>query len=965
LGAVVIVALLVVFFSANRVAVLLTDLWWFEERGVRQVFVTLLSTRVLLAGTGTLLMVALVAVNLMIARRLRPFIVPLTPQQAQVQRLREALDPLLPWAIAAVAVAVGLTSGLALGAQWETYLLWSNGSAVGVTDPQFSRDLAFWLFELPWWRLVQAWLLSAVVLTTLLSAGAHYLLGGIRADGPLAERALPSVRVHLSALLAVILGLRAWGYWLSRFELNYSARGTVTGASFTDINAELPALNLLIGVSVVAIVLLAVSLRRRSLLLPGSAIALLIVASLVLQGAYPAAIQRFRVDPQELDREAPFIERNLAATRAAYGLDAVELRPFSIANDLDAADVSENDVTLANVRLWDPDVLSTTYSELQSLRPYYEFNEVAIDRYTIDGELRQVMIATRELSALPEQADTWQNRHLTYTHGFGIVASQVNTANSEGQPVFLASNIPPTGVEEVVPVEQPGVYFGEFAAPPFSLVRTLADELDYEDPRTQEQVTTTYAGLGGVPIDSIGRRLAYALRFGDYNLVLTNLLTEDSRIIHARSVTERARKVAPFLEIDASPYPVVLDGRIVWILDAYTTSDAYPYSERQVLEVADGPRIVNYVRNSVKATVDAYDGKVTLYRVGDDDPLIDAWSAAFPGLVRPLSEAPVSLAQHFRYPQDLFRLQSQLFTRYHIPTAEAFYNRADEWEIPTDPAFAANQGASELGGTTSRPLAPSYLLMRLPGASTEEFVLIQPYLARERPNMVAWLAGRSDAERLGDLFAVRFPSDQQVLGPLQAQARIEQDDEISAYITLRSREGSNVIRGNLQVLPIADSILYVQPLFLQNPQARIPELARVAVVMGVQTAFDRTLSGALAQLLGTSVPDSLGDGIGEGEDGATEGGVPGGPTVEVPEELVRQALEAFGRADEALREGDLAAYQREIAAARRLLERIAELQGGTLLPPDAGTGDGTDPEAGTGDGTGDEALLEGATFRRD
>jgi uncharacterized protein len=932
LGAVVTVALLLLFFSANRVAVLVTDLWWYDGLGVRDVFVKLLATRIGLAAVGTVVMAVLVAVNLLLARRFRPFIVPMNMQQAQVQRLRELIDPFLPWVIAAVALLVGLTSGLTLGARWADWLLFVNGGEVGTLDPQFGRDLGFFLFDLPFLRLAQAWVLSSLVLTAILTAGAHYLLGGIRPEAPV-EKMLPAVRRHLSVLVAAILAVRGWGYWLARFELSYSPRGTVTGASYTDVNAELPALTLLIGVSVVAIVLLLVSLRRQGFLLPGAAIGLLVAASIVLQGIYPAAIQRLRVDPQELDRETPYIQRNLEATRAAYGLTDVELRPFSIANDLDQADVLENDVTLSNVRLWDPEVLETTYAELQSLRPYYEFNDVAIDRYVIDGEIRQVMIATRELSSLPTEADTWQNRHLTYTHGFGVVASQVNTANAEGQPVFLSSNIPPTGVDEVVPTEQPGIYFGEFAQPEFSLVRTLADELDFEEPETQAQVTTVYAGEGGVPIDSVSRRIAFALRFSDYNLVLTNLLTDESQIIFERSITERVRRVAPFLELDSSPYPVVLGGRVVWVVDAYTVSAYYPYSERQVLRVAGGRSlVVNYARNAVKVVVDAYDGDVTLYRVDDEDPLLATWERAFPGLILPIAEADPQLAAHFRYPQDLFNLQADLYTSYHIPTVEAFYNRADEWEIPTDPAFAANRGATEPGTPTGqRLLRPSYLLMRLPGETTEEFVLIQPYLARGRPNMVAWLAGRSDGDELNTLFAVRFPSDQQVLGPLQAQARIEQDDEISAYITLRSREGSNVIRGNLQVLPIADSILYVEPLFLQNPQARIPELARVVLVMGERTAFDRTLAGALAQLLGVSVPGSIGADVGseDGEDAPVDGT---GTTVEVPEQLIADALAAFARADEALRAGDLAGYEREVRAARRLLERIAILQGGSLLP---------------------------------
>jgi uncharacterized protein len=943
LGTVVLLGALLVLFSANRIAVLVTDYWWFDARGFREVFTTVLTTRILLALVFGGFLAVLIAGNLLVARRLRPFYVPSSPQQAQVQRYRELADPYLPWLIAGIALVFGFTSGLAVSASWQTWLLFLNGGQVGIDDPQFGADLGFYLFELPFWNLLQTWLFTSLVLAGMLTAGAHYLLGGIRPEAE-GEKVLPAVKAHLAILLAVILAVRTWGYWLDRYALNYSDRGTVTGASYTDVNAELPALYLLIGVSVIAIALVLYAIRRPGFLLPGAAVALLIVASIILQGAYPAAIQRLRVDPQELDREAMFISRNLEATRAAYGLEGIGLDTFAIANDLDEEDVGENDVTLRNVRLWDPEVLETTYRELQALRPYYQFNDVAIDRYEIDGDLRQVMIATRELSALPEQANTWQNRHITFTHGYGVVASQVNTANPEGQPVFISSNIPPTGQEEVVPAEEPGIYFGEFATPIYNLVRTDAAELDFEEPESQQQVTTEYDGNGGVPISGLFRRLAFALRFNDYNLVLTNLLNDDSAIIYNRQVSQRVQTVAPFLELDSSPYPVVLDGRVSWIVDAYTTSDAYPYSERRLLQLGQRTVPVNYVRNSIKAVVDAYDGDVTLYRVVEDDPVLDAWEAAFPGLVTPVAEADQRLLAHFRYPQDLFRLQADLYTSYHIPEAAAFYNRADEWDIPSDPAFAANQGAgSDLTAGTQRRLEPYYLLMRLPGEATEEFVLIQPYLARGRPNMVAWLAGRSDGDNLNEMFAVRFPSDQQVLGPLQAQARIQQDDDISAYITLRSREGSNVIFGNLQVLPIADSILYVQPLFLQNPQAQIPELARVVLVMGERTAFDRTLAGALGQLIGVEVPDSIADEetvdpLIDPEPADPDAEEPdAGDGVEVSERLLRDALRAFANADQALRDGDLAAYQREIRNAQRLLEQAARAQGITieqLVQPD-------------------------------
>jgi uncharacterized protein len=947
LGTIIVLGVLLVLFSANRVAVLVTDWWWFSERGFSQVFTTRLSTQVLLAVGFGVLVAALVAVNLMIARRLRPFYVPSSPQQAQIQRYREMADPYLPWIIGAVAVLFGFTSGMAMSANWDTFLQWRHAVPVGQTDPIFNTDLGYYLFRLPFWELVQTWLFTTLILTTALTAGAHYLLGGIRPEAE--EKVLPSVKAHLAVLLAALLAVHAWGYWLSRYALNYSERGWVTtGASYTDVNAHLPALYLLIGVTVLAIVLVLVSIRRGGFLLPGAAIGLLVVAMILLQGAYPAAVQRLRVDPSELPREREFIEHHLAATRAAYGLDDVESGTFTVTNRLTEDEVIDNEVTLRNVRLWDPSVLETTYQQLQALRPFYQFNNVAIDRYAINGELRQVMLATRELSRLPEDRDTWQNRHVFFTHGVGVVASQVNTANPEGQPVFLSRDIPPRGeASEVVPEDQAGIYFGEFNEPVFSLVRTSEPELDFEDPEGNQQFTGGYEGNGGVPISGPLRRLLFALRFNDYNLVLTTFIQDDSRIIFNRNVSDRVRAVAPFLTLDSEPYPVVSNGRVVWIVDAYTTSNFYPYSERGVLE-AGGQRVpLNYIRNSVKAVVDAFDGDVTLYRVVEDDPVLDVWERIFPGIITPMDEAPEGIAANFRYPQDLFWLQAQLYRTYHIVGAGPFYDGGDAWDIPRDPAAAINQ-RGELVAGAGGPLRPAYLLMRPPGAETEEFVLIQPYLARGRENMVAWLAGRSDDENLGSLLAVRFPTDQLVLGPPQAQARIEQDPEISAWITLRERDDSRVIRGNLQVLPIADSLLYVEPLFLQADAARIPELAQVALVLGERTAFAPTFAGALGELLGIEVPEAI---VAEEatpidvdrEEVEAPPDEEEAPPPDVPDDtnaLLAEALAAFGRAEAALRAGDLAAYQREIGRARDLIEQYIREQGIPL--EDVGDDDGTD-----------------------
>lgn len=943
---VVIVGIAVLLLSANRIATFLTDWWWYTAAGAGEVFTGVLTARIVLGVVSALVLAVLIAINLEVARRLRPLVVPQTPQQAIIETYRAKADPYLKWLILAVAVAFGLSSGFASATQWEPFLLWQNSTSFGMADPQFGKDIAFFVFELPFLQFVQGWLFTSLVLVTILTIGAHMLLGGIRPDAP-RDKVMPNVKAHLSVLLALLLAARGWGYWLDRYQLNFSPRGTVTGASYTDVNAELPALILLLVVTAVAVGLTLVNIRRQGFLLPGAAVGLLVLASILLQGVYPSVVQRLRVDPQELEREAEYIDRNRAMTSEAYGLSDIDLQSFTVANNLTRADVTENEVTFNNIRLWDPTLLQDNYEQLQALRPYYQFNDVDIDRYVIDGELRQIMLSARELDSQGISSQ-WQNERLTFTHGFGIVASQVNEASSEGQPVFIARDIPPSTNEavspdgELVPSEQPGIYFGDRGYPSYSIVNTNQAELDYEEPDTQQQVTTSYDGDGGVELGGRLRRLAFALRFQDPNFVLSGLLNDDSRVIFNRTITDRVQATAPYLVLDEDPYPVVVDQRVVWVQDAYTTSANFPYSERTLLQTGNQLHEVNYVRNSVKAVVDAYDGTVTLYQVDLDDPIASAWRSAFPDQFADVSEAPADLEAHFRYPEDLFRLQSQLYATYHIPDTAAFYNNADEWQIPRDAAALENNpGLSE----AQAPMEPYYLLMTLPGETDEEFVLIQPYVPSGKENMIAWIAARSDPEHYGELFAVQFPTDSNVLGPRQAHGRIEQESEIAREITLVDQVGSELIRGNLLVLPVGESILFVEPLFLQNPQSRIPELWNVVLVMGDRVVMRPTLDEAIAALVGAGPP--VGDGTVDPDDGAEDDEA-------TAEDLIRRALEAFQDADAALRDGNLARYQSLTDQAQRLLERAAELQGIVIEPEPTET-----PEAPADGGT--EAPADGGT----
>jgi uncharacterized protein len=944
-GIVLVVVVILLILSATRIATFFTNLWWYDSLGHREVFLGVLFTQLGLGAVFGAAIAVLIAANLLIARRLKPIVIPATEREAVIERYRQMADPYVPWMVGGIAALFALSAGGAAAAQWDRFLLWRNSVLFGRTDPQFGREASYFVFDLPWLSFVQGWLFTALLLTLLVTAGAHYLLGSIRPELP-RERVTPQAKMHLSVLLALTLAAHGWGYWLDRFHLNFSTRGTVTGAAYTDVHAELPALHLLLGVTALAIILVLWNIRERGWLLPGAALGLLVLASIILQGIYPAGIQRLRVDPQELARETPFIERNMEATRFAYGLDNVAETRFQVVDDFSEEDIDEHQVTLENVRLWRPEILETTYQQLQAIRPFYEFHSVDVDRYSFGGDVRQVMISVREVNprGLEERAQTWENIHLFYTQGIGAVASQVNLATRQGQPVFLARDIPPRpgGDEGAVLVpDNPAIYFGERHRD-YSIVKTERHELAYENPETGEQVLTQYDGAGAIPLGSMTRRAAFALRFADPNIVLSGLINSDSGIIFQRTVPERVRAVAPYLVLDGDPYAVVLDRRIVWIQDAYTVSNHYPYSERHAFNGGQ----VNYVRNSVKAVVDAYDGTVTLYVVEPDDPVIQAWQEIFPAPFASLEEAPEGLEAHFRYPQDMFKLQADVFRTYHIPGVAEFYSKADEWDIPPDAAAIAN------GASAGTLLDPYYLLMRLPGEELEEFVLIQPYLARAKPNMIAWLAGRSDPGNHGELFAVRFPTET-ILGTQQAQARIEQDPTVSEWITLRTRAGSDVIRGDLIILPIERSILYVEPLFIENPQARIPELAQVVVVMGDDVIMQPTLDRAIEVLVGAADPvDPLAQvpAVEEGIDPAEEGleDDPAEPAPADLDDLILRAQQNLEEAIAALRRGDLAGYQRSIQEAERLLAQWAEARG--LTEPEPPAPDEEDEDADARDG---------------
>ncbi|MEX0991599.1 MAG: UPF0182 family protein [Actinomycetota bacterium] len=957
---VVVILLALTFLTLSLLSVFYIDLLWFQELGFPSVFWTTLWAQIALGTVLGLLFFALLYVNLLIVRRLAPKYRVLTPQQEIVERYRRAFEPYLKWLIPAGCVLVALVVGIGAARNWSTFLAWRNSSEVtfGVSDPLFHLDPAFYIFKLPFLEFLQGWLFSALLGTTVIVTGAHYMFGGIRPQSPV-EKVTPQVKAHLSVLLGLIVLVQAWGFFLDRYELLTSERGVVTGASYTDVKAQLPALNILAVVAVLCAILFLINIRFRGWALPVIGVGLLVLVSVVVGVLIPAFVQKFSVEPQELQREQPYIEDNIEFTREAFGLDEVDQVSAEVSEDLPPDAAGTNVDTIANIRLWDPFLLKENYEQLQRIKPYYEFGNspanlsgIAVDRYVLDGQKRVVMLSPREVSqdGIPTAGATWQNKHLVYTHGYGAAASLVNGAGEQGGPLFILRNIPPIGdppeLADELNAGEPRVYFGVRDDVAYVVARTGAEELDYQGTPTndQEQVTSRYEGSGGIPVGGFFRKLLFSMRFQDVNLMISDLIEPDSRVMIYRSIQDRVPKAAPFLKYDGDPYAAIVDGRIVWIWDAYTSTDLYPYSQRLDLAEATSGQLdgtVNYMRNSVKAVVDAYDGTVTLYVADPEDPLIQVWSRTYPDLFTSFDEAPEDLRAHFRYPENLFQVQATQYANYHVTDPAVFYQKQNFWAIPGDPAEQSN-----LGSEDAPPMRPYYVLTKLPGEDDEEFSLILPFVPEGRQNMVAWIAARSDPEHYGEVVSFEFPSGRNVGGPVQVFNLINTFPRFSSERTLLGQQGSVVLFGNLLVIPLEDSFLYVQPVFVQTSQTdSFPELKRVIVVHGGSVGLGSTLAEALADSgLGTGAVAEPGEEV-AGAEGATSD----------TKALLQRALVHFEKADEALTKGDLATYQAEIEKAKQLVRQAGAASVGK---PTTGAGtEGTGSAAGgTGTGTGGTAT---------
>jgi uncharacterized protein len=797
-----------------------------------------------------------------------------------------------------VLAVIALASGLRASAQWSTLIGYLHGPAFGTNDPVFERDLSFFVFTLPFWRLLHGWA-TALVTGTVILALIVYVLRRSLALTTRGPRLAGRARTHLLVLGCLLLALKAIGFWLDRYEVLLSPRGVIFGAAYTDVHATLPMLGALAVLAALCAVACLAQIARPGVRLVAGGLISLGLMWIVGLGLYPALLQRFRVVPNELAAERPFIEHNIRMTRQAYGLDRVVEREFPADETLDAKSLTRNALTIKNIRLWDYRPLLRTFGQLQEIRTYYKFQDVDNDRYVVDGEYRQLMLSPRELSYQHLQSRIWINEHLTFTHGYGVVVGPVNRITAEGLPEFFVKDIPPSSVAGFPKITRPEMYYSEISNE-YALVRTRSQELDY--PAGDQNVYTTYRGRGGVPLTSWLRKVAFAARFAELKILLSNDLTPDSRIMMFRAVGQRIRHIAPFFRYDRDPYIVVSnDGRLVWMLDGYTSTDRYPYSDPV-------PGVGNYLRNSVKVTVDAYNGDVTFYVADPTDPIVRAWAGAFPVLMKPLSAMPEDLQKHIRYPEDFFAIQARKYATYHMLDPQVFYNKEDLWAVPRRTIESRD-----------REMEPYYTIMRVPGESREEFVLLTLFNPARRDNMIAWLAARSDPPNYGRLIVFNFPKQKLVYGPRQIDARIDQDPVISQQLALWNQRGSQVIRGSLLAIPIDQSLIYVQPLYLAaSEQGALPELRRVIVAYGNQIAMEPTLEQSLGRIFGGLAPAPAAAAQ------KTAGPAATAPSDAVSRSLGQRAWEIWGRSQDALKRGDWAQYGAEQKRLEEILKSLSE-----------------------------------------
>ncbi len=892
--------LLALWIFHRPLIAVLVDWWWFETLGYTDIFMTSLSARLGLWLTGFLVTAGVILVNISLATREAP----LNYRRAAMLVAEKGVSPqqmrtVVRGLVAAWVIMPALLFAGGAAAMWLQVLTFVNATEFGATDPVFGRDIGFYVFELPFLEYLQD-ALTGLALITLLPLLGFYAVRDLLINHDTHVGLSIRARRHALGLGALtFLGFGA-GWYLDQFRLLTGHTGVVWGVGYTDEHASLPAMTFMVGFCVLAALALVVSMVRFDWRIPAGTVGLYFAASIAATGIVPGIVQDYVVKPSELQKEADYLVRNVAGTREAYGLADVQVRPFDAEEGLTRLDIEANPLTIDNIRIWDDRPLKTTYSQIQEIRLYYEFNGVDIDRYVIDGELRQVMLAARELNYSNVPAQSWVNEHFQYTHGYGVTVRPVNVVTSEGLPDLMVKDIPPVSVVPELAITRPEIYYGELTDR-YVFVGTTAQEFDY--PSGEDNAYTTYDGLGGVAVGSMFERLVFASWFGTFDIVLSTYLDEDSRVMFRRRVSERISTIAPFLTYDDDPYLVITeDGALMWMVDAYTTTNRYPYSEPTVLK--NRRQGFNYIRNSVKVVVSAYDGTVSFYVADPDDPLIAVYDKIFEGSFLPLSDMSEDLQAHIRYPAGLFQAQTEKYRAYHMGDPTVFYNKEDMWDRP-----------KEIYQAESREMKPYYLIMKLPGEDEAEFILLLPFVPTKKDNMISWIAARSDGEAYGSLVLYSFPKQKLVYGPKQIEARIDQNPEISAQLTLWSSAGSSVLRGNLLVIPIEDSLMYVEPVYLQADQGELPELKRVIVSYQDTVVMEKTLEEALNAVFREKKRPVIE--LEPTDTGLEEAGPPA--TFDV---LVEQASISYDEAVTAQRSGDWAAYGESLERLGALLEEL-------------------------------------------
>ncbi|WP_433540282.1 UPF0182 family protein [Streptosporangium sandarakinum] len=924
--AIAIVALVALFFLFVGV---FTDYLWYDSVGYTSIFSGVIVTQIVLFVVGAVLMVGLVGGNMLLAYRARPMFGPgMFGGASGADRYRMALDPHRKMIFIIGAAVLALFTGSSFAGQWKTWLEFVNATPFGETDALFHYDVSFFMFTFPFLRMVLNFLFTAVVLSAVMAAVVHYLYGGFRLQSP-GVHATRAARVHLSVLLGVFVLLKAVAYWVDRYELVFSDRGFVYGASYTDVNAVYPAKTILAIIALICAALFFAGVVRPGAMLPGVAFGLLVLSAILIGMVYPALVEQFQVKPNQQGKEQEFIRRNIEATRKAYGVDQTEVIDYAAQGDASKVNVTA-DSSISGVRLLDPNLVSKTYQQKQRIRGFYDFHDpLDVDRYPDEsGKPRDTVVAVRELTGPPAEQDNWINRHLVYTHGYGFVAAPGNKVDAEGLPAFDAKDMPVTGpLAERTGLKEARVYFGESpSAPEYVVVGgDRNQELDYPLSSGTGQKDTTYDGKGGVPVGSFINRVLYAAKYGEMNLLLSSDVNDKSKILYVRNPQERIAKVAPFLSLDDNSYPAIVDGRVVWIVDAYTTSNAYPYSDSRSLEsmtrdTVTDPRLVvqqprdqiNYMRNSVKATVDAYDGTVTLYAWDEKDPILQTWRKAFPGIVKPKSEISTGLQQHLRYPEALFKVQRDVLSRYHIKDPNAFYSGQDFWNVPNDPS----------SGERDVKQPPYYLSVKMPNTDEPTFSLTTTFVPRQGPNLAAFMAvDANPGPDYGKLRILRMPSNTTIPGPGQVQNNFQ--NKFSGELNLLGIGGAKVRYGNLLTLPFAGGLVYIEPVYVETAassgQEPYPILRRVLVSYGDRVGFADTLDAALKQVFG--------DGAQLPQQEVNKPNTPAQPNTAL-NQAIGEAQQAYDRAQKALNANppnwtEYGAAQKALSEALKKLESAA------------------------------------------